>query len=423
MGRILWPVVDQGVASLGSFLLTIALARTLTPGEYGTFALFLGVQMLLYTAISSILFYPLSVLSNVRDGADGVPLMRASLILLAVLCVPAVICLGAVGGMLGRIDLILPVCIQFLAWQSQEAFRRCLFADLRFAAAVPGEIISYLGQLVLLLLLHRQGELTLTSALYAMAATSGLAAIVQAIQSGILSHQHADFDLRDVAGRFVRLGWWSLAGNLAAALRLQAVFWILAALSTKALPGLLLAGINIVNILNPLIIGLSNVIPQVSARAHGQGEAAALRAAQPFALTGLSMAVALLAVVAACPERVLSTIYGAGSIYADLATPIRLLAGGAILSYVADMICSYFHGVRAPKQAMTANLAGMTASLVTAAPLIVGFGLNGACLAFGTANAVRVVVSSMLLHRLLARESENEAPCELGATSGISTAP
>ncbi|GLS44746.1 lipopolysaccharide biosynthesis protein [Methylobacterium brachythecii] len=415
-GRILWPVVDQGIASLGGFLLTIALARTLAPNEYGNFALFLGVQMLLYTAISSLVFYPMSVLSNVSSAERSVQLMRASLALLLFLCVPAMACLCLVGVLLGRTDVILPVVTYFLAWQVQETFRRCLFAELRFAAAVPGEIISYLGQILILLWLYRQDGLTLASALYAMAATSGLAAILQAFQSGLISRCRADLDLRNIAGSFFALGRWSLAGNLAAALRLQAVFWFLAALSGNVVPGLLLACINIVNILNPLIIGLSNVIPQVTARAHLRGKIEALRAARPFALSGLLMAIVFLAVVAAAPERVLSAIYGSGSVYADLATPVRLLTVGAVISYIADMICSYFHGVSAVRQAMIANMAGMIASVVTAAPLIIGFGLSGACIALGIANAVRVLVSSLLLHRLVADElsSAERSPIEPG---------
>jgi O-antigen/teichoic acid export membrane protein len=416
VGRILWPVVDQGIASLGGFLLTIALARTLAPGEYGNFALFLGVEMLLFTAISSLVFYPMSVLSNVSSAARGAQLMRASVALLLLLCVPATACLCFVGVLLGRIDLILPVVTYFIVWQVQETFRRCLFAELRFAAAIPGEIISYFGQILILFWLYRHDGLTLTSALYAMAATSGLAAILQAFQTGLVSRGCADLDLRNAAGSFLRLGRWSLAGNLAAAMRQQAVFWFLAALSGDAMPGLLLAGINIVNILNPLIIGLSNVIPQVTARAHLRGKIEALRAARPFAFSGLLMAIAFLAVVAAIPERVLSAIYGAGSIYADLAMPVRLLTVGAVISYIADMICSYFHGVTAVRQAMIANIAGMTASVVTAAPLIIGFGLNGACIALCIANAVRVLVSSILLRRLIADERSSAAcrPIEPG---------
>ncbi|GEP11607.1 lipopolysaccharide biosynthesis protein [Methylobacterium gnaphalii] len=415
-GRILWPVVDQGIASLGGFLLTIALARTLAPSEYGNFALFLGVQMLLFTAILSLVFYPMSVLSNVSGAERSAQLMRASLALLLFLCVPAMACLCLVGVLLGRIDLILPVVTYFLAWQVQETFRRCLFAELRFAAAVPGEIISYLGQILVLFWLYRRDGLTLTSALYAMAATSGLAAILQAFQSGLISRSRADLDLRNIADSFFALGRWSLAGNLAAALRLQAVFWFLAALSGDVVPGLLLACINIVNILNPLIIGLSNVIPQVTARAHLRGKIEALRAARPFALSGLLMAIAFLVVVAAIPERVLSVIYGSGSIYADLATPVRLLTVGAVISYIADMICSYFHGISAVRQAMIANIAGMTASIVTAAPLIIGFGLSGACIALCIANAVRMLVSAILLHRLVAEEvsSAERSPIEPG---------
>ena len=160
----------------------------------------------------------------------------------------------------------------------QEAFRRYLFVELRFGAAVPGEIVSYMGQILIALWLALRGDLTLETALYAMTVTSAAAAVLQGIQVGFSLRRHAMIRIRTVALEFWRLGGWALANNLCAALRVQFLFWFLAALSGAALPALLQAGFNIVNLLNPLMIGLGNVILQVSSRAHAGGKAEAWRA-------------------------------------------------------------------------------------------------------------------------------------------------
>ncbi len=405
--RIAWPLIDQGVASLGNFLFTIVLARTLPPQEYGVFALLFGILMILYTVMSSVLFYPMSVLANAADEDRVADLMRVSFLLLVGLCVPAGLVLGVTAFLVGRTDLVLALLVYFVVWQVQEAFRRYLFVELRFGAAVPGEVISYLGQILIVLWLARQGDLTLETALYAMAVTSGAAAIVQGIQVGFSPRRHATIGWTAVAREFWRLGGWALANNLCASLRVQFLFWFLAALSGAALPALLQAGFNIVNLLNPLMIGLSNIILQVSARAHAGGKVEAWRATHPLALSGLPIVVVFLTAIIAFPHEVLSLVYGAGSPYADLVTPVRLLAIAALAAFVTDIVCAYFHGVSEARQALLVNAAGALATIPIAIPLIIGFGLNGACIALCLANAVRLIVLHLLFNRMIAADTAN----------------
>ena len=40
--RASWTLIDQGVVSLGGFILNVQLARYLTGADYGTFAMFMG---------------------------------------------------------------------------------------------------------------------------------------------------------------------------------------------------------------------------------------------------------------------------------------------------------------------------------------------------------------------------------------------
>ncbi|KQO44924.1 hypothetical protein ASF08_07875 [Methylobacterium sp. Leaf85] len=403
--RIAWPLIDQGVASLGNFLFTIALARTLPPQEYGAFALLFGILMILYTVMASVLFYPMSVLADPADRGRIGELMSVSFILLVGLCVPAGLVLAVTAFLIGRPDLIAALLVYFFVWQVQEAFRRYLFVELRFGAAVPGEIVSYMGQILIALWLALRGDLTLETALYAMTVTSAAAAVLQGIQVGFSLRRHAMTRIRAVALEFWRLGGWALANNLCAALRVQFLFWFLAALSGAALPALLQAGFNIVNLLNPLMIGLGNVILQVSSRAHAGGKAEAWRATHPLALSGMPIVIVFLAAIVAFPHEVLGLIYGAHSPYVDIATPVRLLAIAALAAFVTDIVCAYFHGVSQAKQALIVNAAGAVATIPIAIPLIIGFGLNGACIALCLANAVRLVVLHLLFTRMIATDT------------------
>lgn len=404
LGRVGWPLLDQGIASLGTFLLTIILARTLPPAEYGLFAMMLGAMLLLHMVTSSLLYYPLSIRTDRDDAGERGRTLGTVLVLLAALCVPAVLAFCLAGWLLGRPELILPAAAYFVAWQVQEALRRGLFAELRFAAALPGEIVSYLGQVPLLLLLARWGELTLAGAFCAMALTSALAALVQAFSSS-LARPRLGAALREDVRAFWRLGSWSLANNLLAILRVQALFWIMAAQGSVALPALFQAAFNVINLLNPVVLGLCNVIPQMAARAHPRGKAEAWRAAQPFALAGLPVAGLFLSVIVVAPTPILGLIYGAASPYLELATPVRLLAAAAATAYLTDMVCSYFHGVDAPRQALVVNAGGAAASVATAFPLIAWYGLEGACVAVCVGGALRLLVAQILLGRLLADDA------------------
>ena len=63
--RTFWTLLDQGVVSLGTFLLSVLLARHLAPAEYGVFALLLGMLLLAQVINSSLIFYPMSIRSAV----------------------------------------------------------------------------------------------------------------------------------------------------------------------------------------------------------------------------------------------------------------------------------------------------------------------------------------------------------------------
>lgn len=411
-GRLAWPLVDQGIASVGTFGLTILLARALPPAEYGTFALLLGGLMILHMVTSSLVFYPLSVRAGAAgpDGSAG--LMRASLDLLGLLFLPAGAMLALAALLAGRADLILPALAYFLLWQIQEAFRRYLFAELRFAAAIPGDAVSYLGQVALVLWLGWSGHLTLASALCGMALTAGLGALLHAGRARLGRRSGPAPRLPAILGDFWRLGGWSLANNMLGTLRGQVLFWLLAALSGAALTAQLQASQNLVNLMNPLVIGLCNIIPQTAARAHPRGKAEAWRAARPFALSGAPVALVFFCVLFAAPEPVLRLVYGAASPYLGLAAPVRLLALAAVAAYGTDMVCSYFHGVEAARHALVVNALGTAAVFLAAAPLTLRFGLDGACAALVLASLVRLLASQLLLRRLIAADPVRPVPAE-----------
>ena len=136
--------------SAGSFLTTVVLARHLPAEEFGRYALVLAVLTVANTAQASFVGVPLHV---VRMAAGSPNLVRAALSATALVAGPAVVAVFAVAAAVAGPVAAGAAVLALLGWQAQEALRRVLLAELRYASAVPADVLSYGGQVVVLLVL------------------------------------------------------------------------------------------------------------------------------------------------------------------------------------------------------------------------------------------------------------------------------
>lgn len=395
-----WTLIDQGVVSLGAFLLNIALARHIAPAEYGAFALIFGILLMIQLSIGSVIFYPMSIGITKLPEDGRAALAGRSLALLPILLVPLTLLLALGLVAMGRSELALPVSLYLMAWQGQEALRRVLFAEFRHRDALAGDSIAYLGAPLAVLLLLRHGPLTLPGAFFCMAATSSLALLVSSRL--VRAELPAPGMLRATFLEFWSLGRWSLANNLVGALRIQLFLWGLTAMFGVAATAAFQAALNVVNLANPVLLGLCNVIPQAAARKSREGYRAAWKAARDYALIGALALLPCYAVLLSAPDLVLLLLYGPDSSYLGLALPIRILAISWLLGYCADMICSFMHGVDAARLALFVNAAGTLAAAALFLPLTQRYGLAGGCIALGGSNLVRLLTAHWFLTRMIA---------------------
>ncbi|WP_332692932.1 hypothetical protein [Bosea sp. (in: a-proteobacteria)] len=395
-----WTLIDQGVVSLGAFLLNITLARHIAPVEYGVFALVFGILLLVQLAISSVIFYPMSIRITQLPEDGRAALAGRGLALLPVLLLPLLLALALGLILLGRSDLAGPVSLYLAAWQGQEALRRILFAEFRHRDALAGDSIAYLGAPLAVLLLLQQGMLALPGVFFCMAAASGLALLVSCRQ--VRADVPLLRTLRPTLLEFWSLGGWSLANNLVGALRIQLFLWGLTAMFGAAATAAFQAALNVVNLANPILLGLCNVIPQAAARKSAEGYRAAWKAARDYALIGTLPLLPCYAVLLSAPDLVLLLLYGADSLYLTLSLPIRILAVSWLLGYSADMICSFMHGVDSARLALLVSAAGTLAAAALFLPLTHRFGLVGSCIALGGSNLVRLLTAHWFLTRMIA---------------------
>jgi O-antigen/teichoic acid export membrane protein len=415
LSRASWTLVDQCAVSGGNFLLNVLLARTLSQEDYGQFALFLGAIFLLRAVDYSFISYPLSVRLCVVTDEERPRLLGNTVVLSVALSLVLLVFMALGTAVLEEEKILLPACLCYLCWQAQETSRRFLLADFRYREAVAGDGIAYVGQVLLIAVLLWIDSVTLSAALYAMSATFVIGALVHVLK---LRFARADFaELRSLALEYFSIGKWSLVSYQLVLLRVQLFPWLLAAFAGTAATASLQAGLNIANMMNPIIFGIGNTIPQIAAQAHRSGGVlGASRAAYHYVLFGLGPILVISAAGILMPDLLLRTAYGPSSPYLDVAVGLQLLAVSGVLDYIAEMISKTLLGIQSGRLAFVVNVVATVAALALALALIGPMGVVGACLALLIANMVRVSGAMIAIAWLITRERA-KAQVRLATTS------
>jgi O-antigen/teichoic acid export membrane protein len=390
-----WTLVDQGVISLGTFLLNIQLARHLGAPEYGVFALLLGGYFIVQHINGSLIYYPLMLKLAAGRQERSSDLVSTSVAMMAassLVCSAAVVaCLFA----LGRRDIAAAAALYLVLWQFQDLSRRTLLAEFHHRAAAAIDGVTYIGAAGAVAVLANYGSLTLSTALSAMAGSCAVALVVHALR-----HRPTlptTNNPREILHDSWMLGQWAFLNGIVSIASVQIFPWALAIFDGPAATAGFQAVMNIANIANPVVFGLCNIILPAVAQSHEEGGAQeAWRTAQTFILIGAALLLLCAIPLVFLPRTVLLLFYGANSPYASLyhAVPIVVLA--AAVNSLADMVSAYIHGVKAPKLAVWMNLIGFaTAALVL--PLIGSVSVVGCAVGLAVARTVRAIAAWRLI--------------------------
>jgi O-antigen/teichoic acid export membrane protein len=395
-----WTLINQAIVSLGTFAINVVLARGLPQADYGSYAMIFAFLLLLQVFNSALVFHPLTI-RMAAARADRDELITASVGLMAALTVPLLLIASAALMVFGHPELVVPVLLWFLIWQCQETLRRILFAEFRHRAAIFVDSVSYLGSAAAVALLARAGLLTLPLAMLVFAGASGIAVVVQYFQVAVRWRRPAN--LRLIVNEYWALGRWPLGSSLATALRLNGVLWIILLITSRSDVAQFQAAGNVANVVNPILFGLCNIVPQSAARVLDEGIDKAWRVSMQYASLGFVPIIVYQAFVISSPDIALRILYGSESSYIDAAFGVRILASAFLLSYGCEMLCSYMYGINAGRFCLGVNLAGNVCLFLFAVPLVIIFGWVGGCLAMAGANAVRLLVSVLFVRGLMPR--------------------
>lgn len=391
-----WTLLDQGLVSTGMFLTQLVLARQLVAAEYGVFVLVFSVLLTLQLCNATLIFYPMSVRVPAAPDHTRPPLFGASLVLMVALS--AALGVGLCLGLLAfrRPDLALPAFAAFMAWQMQEALRRALLSSLRQSAAIAGDAVTYGGQALVTCWLSVSGSLSVRGAFYALAIGAVAGSLTHMRRLTIARPRRTE--LREVLADYWSIGGMPSLGNgLLGQVRNMFVPWVLALLAGTAQTAGFQAAANVVNLSNPLIIGLGNLIPQAAAMARVRGETEAWRTARHYALLAAPAIIVFSGIVLVAPEMVLRLLYGAKSEYLSAVVPLRIMALVNLSGFAIEIVLSFLCGIARIRLAFGVNFAGMVATVVLAPPLIGAFGLGGGCAALLLSNVARIALVRLAL--------------------------
>ncbi len=414
--RTSWSFANQGIVSLSNFLLNIQFARGLVSADYGVIALLLGAMLAMMVVNYSLLNYPLSVRIHQCEPEDLPEVLGSIASLSACLALLLGGILALVLLLFDRGDLLPAAVLCYLAWESHQTLRRFLFANFRYRSAVIGDITAYGGNLLSVAILSATGILRLDTALYAM--TAGFIAGA-AVHAAHLTFRRSTWNATIKRAReFLALGAWSLATQETHALRVQLVPWAIAISVGSAAVAVYQAALNIANLTNPILMGMANVMPQAVAQARiSNGVTGAWTVARKYILLGLVCLIICSAPAILWPDFLLQVLYGADSPYRDEALTLQILVLAWVIHLAGELIVLTLLGMEAGRSAMAVNLGALAAAAIVTIPLVVTFGVFGACLALLIANLVRLPIAWLALTSLMMAERSRQMKSFEGTVS------
>lgn len=395
--RTLWAIGDQGVVSLGNFLVNVTLARWLPPHDYGVYALLFVVMVALNTVHGSLISYPLSVRGAKAAQSEMPHLLGTSLSLSCLLAVPLGCLIAATAVAIGCSRLSLWVTASMVAWQLQETCRRALISQLRPRAAIGGDLISYLGQAVAIYYLLNAGVRSLHLIFAAMIATSCVAALVQALQVGLaspkgplLSKYAFDYWL---VGRFV------LGGSLLTILGAQAFPFVLGYFHGAARVANFQAIAAVVAASHPVVLSVGTlIIMPATAKASLAGIGAARRVMFTHGLQGGLLLLPYFFILLIWPKSVLACIYGRQSPYLSLENLLRVYVLAYVMYYLSTVVTAYLAGLEYARAWLMVETVAATTAVCVGYPLTARLGTSGAVAGVAVVCAVRLAMAAAISH-------------------------
>jgi len=271
LGREIWALSDQAIVSATNFLTNVMLARFMGLREFGIFVLAWMSVLFVNSLQTALIISPMMSIGPKQEEKDRPSYFGAvvfqELALVTFCFVLVFIALTTSSSLFHHPELkqlALPLAVSALAYQMQDFVRRYFFATRQNCRALADDALSYLTQLPILFLLHREGHLNSATALWVMAGTSIIGMVV-----GWFWLERIEFHrewIKTVSKRHWKVSRW-LTGSALLTWTSGNLFVIAAPVYYGAAAvGVLRASQNLMGATNVWFLGLENIVPVETAR-------------------------------------------------------------------------------------------------------------------------------------------------------------
>lgn len=411
--RKVQTIFDQLIVSGSNFATGVILVRGLGLVEFGKFTIAYSILLLALSVQLSFISAPMLSLGPLCEtdaerrfflrGIYGVQVAFCALA--TVLCAIAAAVFLSLRPKFGSMELVAPFAVSVLLYLMQDWLRRYYFVAGKAAASVWNDAISYIGQLIVLLLLFVAHRLTLATALWSIAITSGAAFGIGAWLDRLA------FRRREAQSAWRRCRTFSR--DLAVANQLQWLVYQGAMLIGAGVLGAEAAGgvratQNVVGPVNVAFQAMENLVPLKAGEEMRRGGVE--RAASflfRFMWQGLALLAAVFVVLGLFGRTFLSFFYGHQvALYTGI---LNLQMLYFLLAWPIRQLTFLFRTLNRTSAILWASAAAAGASLLTIYPAVRGFhtlGIMVAAVAGQAANLIYLAWAWTRLRSRMAREQE-----------------
>jgi len=379
--RISIALLDQGLVSGCNFISGVLLARSLGVEKYGVFSL-AWMAILFFSSIqNSLIISPMmsigaKKLYNPSEYFGAVflhQLIFSCISFFLILIGVALSNTWFVEWQLAKLGLPLAFCS--ISFQLQDFARRYFFTVERETTALLNDSISYFSQIFLLTILSNLTLLNTANAIWVVASTSLLAALVGISAFG---HMHIHLSIaRDIAKRHWHFSRWLTASTL-----MQWTSWNFFVIvgSTQMGPvaaGAIRATQNIIGVTHIMFQGLANVVPIQAAKTfHKNGTLQLQNYLVKVAIWGGTTTAVFCIIVAYWAEFWLRLLYG--NEYLNYGFILRWWSLSYFLIFFGVPLTSGLRALENTRPLFISYSVITIFSLSTAAWIVKYYGLHGA---------------------------------------------
>lgn len=272
-----WTLVDQVMVSGLNFLTGVLLARFLGVEGYGQFVLLYSVLLYCHTLYVALIVSPMmSIAPQVKSDLEQTNYLKGMITLQLLLSFLLSLIVFIVGSGIEKWhpawnlgEKILPLAISILCFQLQDWLRRYYFICRQSKAAFINDVVSYGGQIALLVWFYKIEKLSIANAFWAIAVSSAIAFLLGLLREKISpdwAYASQAFQQSWQSGRDLLLaGQINWAGS-------QGILLFGASILGAKAAGGIRAAQNIVGPLNIFFQAMENIIPIRAAQHYAQNQ-------------------------------------------------------------------------------------------------------------------------------------------------------